>query len=341
MNIPKKPLLRLALISAVLTVVVLLNRPREELAVRPAPDLLRLEIPRGVGVVTEHHPKGFEIADDVWILQGVPLDSRAARNGFNAYRGIAARNPAVRIRKMEGAGGSEIHRIAVDDEDGMVEKVEYQISFGGEWVWIYASPRAILEPFDPTRVDALVRGLRLGDAPKPEAERPPAWEAYQRDLKAGGPIAKMVLAMPPAPVRLGDPQASLRDDSLFKDEDHEGGGRIVAPDLIEFYPKDDPAGIRLDVILEDPPAEPAGERIFEAPLGLADGALAVSCADAREAVVARVPPGRYHARVWVVNRGVECEESLTDGERFARDDLERYEVRLTPLAPDDPPAIEG
>jgi hypothetical protein len=43
---------------------------------------------------------------------------------------------------------------------------------------------------------------------------------------------------------------------------------------------------------------------------------------------APVPPGDYEVSVTLVNRGKSSERFLTEGERFDRDDLERYEVLL-------------
>lgn len=339
----RKPPIHLVVVLVSIAAIVLLKRPWEGLAMRPAPDILRLEIPEGVGVVTEHHAEGFQVAADDWILSGQAMDSRTGEYGVAVFQGMARRNPEMRESTIAGPDGIEIHRFArADGEGGRNSRIEYLVSFRGEWLLAFVNSRRVPETFDPARVDALIRGLRLRDEPRLGAMKPRAWEAYQAARKPGDPIAKMVLFMPPAPVRLGDPLAVRTDGSLPQHEDYERGGRVISPELIEFYTKGDPSSIRIDVSLHDRPAEAAGELVFDASLRLVEGVLAVSCADAREAIPAKVPPGRYRTRIWVVNNGVESERSLTDGEWFDRDDLERYEVHLTPRPrdePDDAPRI--
>ncbi|WP_165251233.1 hypothetical protein [Paludisphaera soli] len=297
---------------------------------KPAPDLLRLAFPPGAAV-TEHDATQAQVFEPDWWLDVRPLEPDQVDNGLRAYRAMRAPLPPFLEEILHGADGSTIHRLVQRHGDpAEVVRIEYFISFDGDWISAHAGSRDLDRPLDPAPIDAMVRALRLEPQSRPDREVPPAWRAYQRDRRPGSPIAKFVLSMPPAPVLIGDPQALLLDHGLPTDEDFDRGGRKITPEVIEFYTKDDPISIRVDVLLDDPPPGAVGEPVFAAPLRIVD-AIAMTCGfDEAEPPQVAIPSGEYDLNIAVVNRGVEDEGMLTDAERFARDDLERYEFRLTP-----------
>lgn len=118
--------------------------------------------------------------------------------------------------------------------------------------------------------------------------------------------------MDPARVLVGNYQAAAHEAPTFRAEDFARGGRQVAPDLIEFYTKDDPTSVRVDLWVDDPSQTEAGEIVFEASLQLRSETLSIWSLD--EPCEVPVPPGRYHVRVTLVNRGQTSGRMLTDSE---------------------------
>src|SRR5690242_19582338 len=77
---------------------------------------------------------------------------------------------------------------------------------------------------------------------------------YQQKRKPGTPHAKFIVAMQPAPVCLGSLDDALallrsppRGSYTFTPADFQRGGRQVGDTVVEFYTKDDPTSIRIDV----------------------------------------------------------------------------------------------
>ena len=228
---------------------------------------------------------------------------------------MTAQGAPIIQRILRGAQGSQ-----------RAVQAQYLISIGDDWIAGQADSRTPGELFDVTAVDNLLLATRLAAPPRLEAEVIPAWRAYQRQIAPGSPVAKFVLYMDPAPVRLGNYQSGLHDTTLFTDSDFRRGGRQVSPDLIEFYTKDDPTSIRIDLWVDTHPHIEGRERIFEAKLRVEKPTVSIwSFGDPYDATIL---PGDYKVLLSLVNRGKSSEQSLTEEEWFSRSDLERYEVGL-------------
>ncbi len=146
--------------------------------------------------------------------------------------------------------------------------------------------------------------------------------------KPGTPIGKFVLYMDPAPVCLGSRDARKREWKVFTDADCKRGGRQIDPDWIEFYTRDDPTSVRLDLWIDEHPVVEGQESIFVARLRVDHDSVSLWSFD--ETYDVKVASGEYDVSVTLINRGKHEDRSLTHEERFHRDDLERYEVLLKP-----------
>jgi hypothetical protein len=135
-----------------------------------------------------------------------------------------------------------------------------------------------------------------------------------------------MLYMDPAPVCLGNYRSELADKTLFTESDFRRGGRQIAPDLIEFYAKEDTSSIRVDFWLDSQPDVKGREPVFAARLRVDGPSLSVW--SFVEPYDVPVPPGEYDVSITLLNRGKHSERAETDEEAFRRDDLERYEVLL-------------
>jgi hypothetical protein len=131
--------------------------------------------------------------------------------------------------------------------------------------------------------------------------------------------------MAPTPVLLGDVRRAA-DTAPPTESNFDRGGRGIAPDLIEFYVKDDPTSVRIDIWLEDCHEFRGRETVFDAPFQVVNNSISVRSLD--EPFQVRIPSGDYHAWITLINRGKYADRLLTEEERLHRDDLERYEIHL-------------
>jgi hypothetical protein len=294
----------------------------------PAPDLRRVTFPTAGVTVAEHGAEKLEIITDEWMLFVSAVKPGKVGNIMSSLRGVVARSPDCREDVLEGPRGAPtIHRFLRGvREPNRAVQVDYLISFGGAWVSAGASSRDPGECFDVTPIDRLLLAFRLADRPRPECEVPPAWRAYQASRRPGSPIAKFVLYMDPAPVCLGNYRTGLGEKTRFTESDFRRGGRQIAPDLIEFYAKEDIPSIRVDFWLDSQPDVKGREPVFAARLRVDGPSLSVW--SFVEPYDVPVPPGKYDVSITRLNRGKHSERALTHEERFRRDDLERYEVLL-------------
>jgi hypothetical protein len=243
-------------------------RPRTgDRPVIPAVDLRRVIVPTAGVTVTEHGAQRLSVATDDWVLSVVPLDYPRAINALNVSRQGASRARGCRSDVIHAPGAPDLDRFLIDFESPLrAARADYVVSFGGAWAFATGHGRSPGERFDVAPVDRFLLALRLADGPRLDSEVLPAWRAYQRGRTPGSPVGKFVLYMDPAPVRIGDYQAGLRDRTLFTDSDFRRGGRRVTPDLIEFYVEDDPTAIRVDLWLDRPPHDEGRKAVFETSL---------------------------------------------------------------------------
>ncbi len=290
-------------------------------------DLRRVTFPTGGITVTEHGPKRLEIFTDDWLMSVQSIDSVAADNMLSAHRSSYERSRGTREDLLAGSGSHVIRRFRIAARGpNHAARADYLISLGGAWFFAVAGSRSPLDHIDVRPVDNLLLALRLGDKPRLEAQVLPAWQRYQRDRRPDSPIAKFVLAMTPAPVVIGASPKLLRRAAPLTKADFSRGGRKLAPDQIEFYSRGDPSAIRVDLWLNSAPQAEVRESVFDATLSVGDTPLCVWSLD--EPFNVSVPPGEYDVKITVQNRGKHSDRHLTDDERFARDDLERYDVDL-------------
>lgn len=314
-------------IAVLLLVQGIVRKPRST-PMRPAPDLLRLEFPTAGVTVSEHTPEHLEVVTDQWMLVVNATDSRGADTVMGVIRKSIARLPNSREDVLTARDAPTVYRFLTGvQEPHHAARADYVISVGDAWALANAYPRNGSETFDVTPVDRLLLASRLAKKPRPKGEVAPAWRAYQASRKPGSPVAKFVLSIAPAPLRLGNHRTRLGESSYFTKADFRRGGRQVTPDLIEFYTRDDPFAIRVDVWLDRQPAVEGREAIFDARLRVEPASLGLWSSD--EPLDVPVPPGEYDVSISLVNRGKTTDPSLTDDEWFRRDELERYEILLT------------
>jgi hypothetical protein len=295
----------------------------------PAPDLRRVTFPNAGVTVAEHGSGRLAIVTDEWMVFVNAVKPGKVGNIMSALKGVVARDLDCREDVLEGPRGAPtIHRF-LRGVQGSHRAIQgnYLISFGGAWASAGAYSRHPAECFDVTPIDQLLLAFRLADKPQPECEVPPAWRTYQARRRPGSSIAKLVLYMDPAPVRLGNYQTGLADKTRFTPSDSSRGGRQITPDLIEFYANDDNSpSIRVDFWLDSQPDVEGREPVFEASLRV-DGP-SFSVWSFVEPFEVAVPAAEYDVSITRLNRGKHRERALTDQEWFDRDDLERYEVLL-------------
>jgi hypothetical protein len=296
--------------------------------IRPAMDLRRVIVPPDVVSVAEQSSHRLELVTDEWILCLNSIESDYVGGILDSYRRMVQSLPASREDVLDVPGSHVLHRFLFGVTGlSCANKVCYVVSFGDGLGWAHGwgTLRDVGAMFDVTPFDEVLLALRLADKPQLDLEVPPAWLAYQSKRTAGLAIAKFVLS-PEAPVTLGRDKAMDRDWARFSDDEFRQGGRQVAPDVIEFYIKEQTIFfVRLDVWLN---TRPTGRRepIFEGTLRLDNGMISLQAFDER--FHAPVPPGDYDVSISRVNAGKHSDTMLTDAEYFQRDDLERYEVIL-------------
>ncbi len=294
----------------------------------PAPDLRGVTFPTAGVTVAEHGSGKLVIVTDEWMVFVNAVKPGKVGNIMSALQGVVARSPDCREDVLEGQRGAPtIHRFLRGVQGPRrAAQSDYLISFGGAWASATACLRAPGECFDVTPIDQLLLAFRLADRPRPECEVPPAWRTYQAQRRPGSPIAKFVLSMDPAPVRLGNYQTGLVDMTRFTPADFRRGGRQITPDLIEFYAKEDTPSIRIDFWLDSQPEVKPREPVYESRLRFEGPPFSIwSFVEPYEVPI---PPGGYDVSITRLNGGRHSECILTDAERFDRDDLERYEILL-------------
>ena len=200
---PPRTILALLLLILLPSLPFLL-RKRGSSPMSPAVDLRRLVFPTSGVTVDEHGAEHVVIVTDEWMLSLDAVDSEAAWNIESALRSIPTWAPKCQLDVLKAPGGPSILRL-LRGVEGPNRAVQYQfvISFGGGWAHGGAYSR-LLEPFDAAPIDKILLSMSLADEPRTGVEVLPAWLAYQQSRAAGSPIAKFVLFMAPAPVRIGD-----------------------------------------------------------------------------------------------------------------------------------------
>jgi hypothetical protein len=300
---------------------------RENVPMTPPVDLRRLTFPTAGVTVKEQSARNLLLATHDWILSAFSVDSLRASNIQAALRGVVARSQECREDVLKAPGAPVVYRVLRGvGEPGWAAQADYLISFPDGWVVARPIPRVLTDRFDMRPFDELLLAFRLAEAPRLDVEIPPAWRAYQSTRGPDSPIGKFVLSMAPAPVLIGNIERVGEGWAAFTDSEYERGGRSLAPDLIEFYGKDDPTSIRVDVWLDSLPLGEDRVAVFDGRLQVEQPRIQV--ASTHEPYEVSVPLGDYEVSVTLIHRGEHSERFLTDDERFARDDLERYEVLL-------------
>lgn len=292
----------------------------------PAIDLRRLNFTPTRAVVAEYGTDRLILASDQWLFSACAFDSERSNNVMHAYINGTARTPLCRQDVFEGRDGACIRRFLIKAQ-GRERAVQcnYVISFHDEWLVAEAYSRFPGESFDIRPVDDLVRSFQLERNPRLDVEVPPAWVTYQQHRKPGTAVGRFILFMAPAPVFLGNVQRAA-DTAPPTESNFNRGGRGIASDLIEFYVKDDPTSVRIDIWLEDCHEFRGRETVFDAPLQVVNNSISVRSLDKPFQV--RIPSGNYHAWVTLVNQGKYADRLLTEEEWLYCDDLERYEIFL-------------
>jgi hypothetical protein len=170
----------------------------------------------------------------------------------------------------------------------------------------------------------MVRSFQLEGEPNLSRQVLPAWQEYQQQRRPGTPAAKFVLYMDPAPVLVGNVDQHF--NPIFSESQFARGGRSITPDLFEFYTRDDPISIRLDIWTEKRGDPGPHEEVFQAPLQVSGDSLSVLSLDQQFSLP--IAPGAYLARVILINRGIYPDAALPGREWFENEDLERYEILL-------------
>jgi hypothetical protein len=301
---------------------------------QPALDLRRLAFPLDGVTVETLESNHLQFVTDTWMLSATPVDGRAVHNLASALDGVVRRGSDCHADVLEGPSGrTTLHRFlrGVKAGDWAVQ-ADYLVSIERHWLYCLVSSRIPGEAFDVRTVDTMLLSALLSETPRTDAEVPQAWKQYQKERTPGTPNGKFVLFMDPAPVCLGSHQAYLeilrsgrQGYPLPTEAEFRRGGRHVGSSIIEFYSKDDPTSIRVDIWLDSKPNDKIGrESIYSDQLQVPF--RAVELWSSHDPYALALEPGTYNVGITVVNRG-KCERrSLTHRERFQRDDLERYEI---------------
>jgi hypothetical protein len=295
-------------------------------------DLKRLTFPNAGLTVEEHGSQTLLLTTDKWVISVRSMDSRAANLALNAQRRMV-RSRVCREDVLDAGGGLTIYRF-LRGAKGTIHagQADYILAFPNGWAEARAFPRDFNESFDVTPFDRLLSSFRLADQPCKDCEVLPAWQRYQQTRKPGTALGKFALYMEPASICLGNYERAFSDSSrMFTRADFARGGRQVAPDLIEFYAKGDPTAVRVDIWLGNRPAQSGEKEVFAAQLRTESPSATLWSFD--EPYQTSIPPGDYRVTVMRINPGKDSSDYLTGGERLSRDDLERYEILLSPQAP--------
>ncbi|MCA8989212.1 MAG: hypothetical protein KDA78_16310 [Planctomycetaceae bacterium] len=307
---------------------------------KPHLDLLRLEFDDSGCVIDEHTDGNLIIFTEDWSLSISPISGQPLRNVQSALEGVIRRGgPAYRSDTIQNSDSSVIlHRYLRGIEDNhSVAQGDYLVELDGHWLYASVFARNPGELFDQNAVDRFFMSLQLLDTPRTDSV-PPAWMEYQSQRGDKTPSAKFVLYMDPAPILLGEYSryiALQNSRSLlpFTRDDHDKGGRMIGKELLEFYSKDDPITVRIDVwIHQKPPYEPEVERVYSGALTAKSSAIQIwSFGDPSSF---SIEPGVYDVDILLRNRGQYETTSLPERDRFERNDLERYEIYLNAKSQD-------
>ena len=303
----------------------------------PPVDLRRLVFQSdGITVDTLESDK-IVLVTDTWILSGQPVDDRGARRIAAALNGVVRRNSGCLADVIKASSTpTTIHRFLRGvTGDGLAVQGDYLVHIAGYWISCLVGPREPDGTFNVRSIDSLLLTLSLSDAPRAGVEILAAWKQYQKAREPGTPNGKFVLSMDPAPVYLGSYQDYLevvrsprRADLLPTLADEQRGGRRLNPKIIEFYTKDDPISIRVDVWLGSKPKDKMDRTVVYAD-ELQVTSPVVELWSSADPYPLTAEPGLYDVRIMLVHRGHYEGRILTDREKFEQDDLERYEIIMT------------
>lgn len=306
---------------------------------KPKLDLRRVRYDKQGLLVDEHsHNHAIVFADD-WELILAPISGERVKQQVRLCESsISKGHDLESLEPIENATQQLVaYRFAFGVQNNhQVERCTYLINLNDYWLLGETFARDYDKPFDLQESDRFVLSLRRHDQVQADMMVLPAWEEYQQTRTSGSPHAKFIIGMDPAPVCLGNyQQAMAMADSgkwdSFTHEEHEHGGRMIGEQLLEFYTLPDPVSIRFDIWI-DPAFQPGPEhrRIYGNTLKVASSPLNIwSLAEPKTFVIS---PGTYDVEIYVVHAGKEDVRILSDRERFARDDLERYEINFLRLA---------
>lgn len=306
---------------------------------KPKLDLLRLDFDRSEVQVDVHVKDHLCVYNDLRMITLAPITGEALLNTELVLRRII-RQGGETFQSNSTASDSKNVKVyrylrGVKNEN-LAAQGDYLINIDGYWLSATAFPQSALSDFDQRAIDKFFYSLKLLDQPEADHEVLPAWKEYQLTRTADSPDGKFSLYMDPAPICLGsyeeylarlDASSSFRD-LAFTEEDYANGGRMIGNELLEFYSKDDPSGVRIDIWLDRKPTHDLeAEKVYSNTLTINKSPVSIWSFD--EPCTLEIKPGRYDVDVVLVNRGKYSEVFLFDREEFQRDDLERYEIYLT------------
>lgn len=304
---------------------------------QPPVDLRRLVFQSdGITVDTLESDK-IVLVTDTWILSGQAVDDRGARRIAAALNGVVRRNSGCLADVIKASSSpTTIHRFLRGVTGvGLAVQGDYLVHIAGYWISCLVGPRELDGTFNVRSIDSLLLALSLSDAPRAGVEILEAWKQYQKTRKPGTPNGKFVLSMDPAPVWLGSyrdylevVRSSRRKDLLFTRADYQRGGRRLNPTIIEFYTKDDPISIRVDIWLGSEPKDKMDRTVVYAD-ELQVTSNVVELWSSTDPYSLAVAPGLYDVRIMLAHRGHYERRILTERERFEQDDLERYEIIMS------------
>ncbi|MFO0942547.1 MAG: hypothetical protein U0930_17565 [Pirellulales bacterium] len=279
-------------------------------ASKPDLDLLRLRYDHTGYVIDTHVSEKLVVFSEDWTMTMTPISGQSLRKVESALQRIVRRGgPTFRSDSISiPTSDATVHRYLRGIENGhFVAQGNYLVEIDDYWLNASVFARNPGELFDQNAIDQFFMSLELLDQPVPDV--PPAWKAYQQDREANTPNGKFVLYMDPAPILLGNYSGYLglvKSGSFpsFKNSDSAHGGRMIGEELIEFYSKDDPTSVRVDVWIDREPASDSGsesEKVYSGMLTAMSSKIQLWSLS--EPYSFTIDPGVYDVEILLVNRG--------------------------------------
>lgn len=302
---------------------------------KPELDLRRLGFDHSGCTVDVHMDDEISVLTDAWTVFLRPIAGHARKNVESALHGIVLRGgPTYRSDSIDKPQLKiKVYRyLRAIERDHFVGQGDYLVQIDGYWLLGHAFARNPGEMFDQNAIDEFFMSLKLFDEPRADDVVLPAWQEYQRLRKGDMPNAKFVIYMDPAPILLGSYSryvelVKAKSFRMFTNDEYSRGGRMIGNDILEFYSKDDPTSVRIDVWVDrKPPADSGFEKIYSDTLIVNSSVLDIWSLEDNCSL--NLSPGEYAVEILLVNRGKYETPSLTARERFERVGLERYEIYL-------------